>query len=739
MMKKGANILGKIKTVFKLLIKEGRQILIKNDKKLKEVKRNLQTEKIELQNNITKVKFFSSIRFKLIAAFIIPIICIIVLGVVSYGKASKGIENKYKTATADTLHMSAELLRFGLESTIATSSQYITDTAIQKYLNNNGNNIELSTIRRDVSSSLSAKMISDKFIKNIFIIPNNSLPIFTNGIVSPNGLLAGFIETENGKFLNQNRMKYIWEGQDKYLDEKLGTTPKDYSLRLVRYFGYMDAILIIEIKADTMNTLLSDISIDGYLGIITPDGREIIDHSKDKNGTAIKEDNQTSDNKSVFTEEAFFKEALSSDKDSDSKDVNYKGTQYLFLYSKVGDTGVTLCSLVPKSVINSQANNIRKITVFIVIFACILAIITAAILSMGIDRTIRRINSKLRQAAKGDLTVKFTSKRKDEFSILTDEIQTTFSNMKDLIQQVMQMGSEVLESSSNVSKTSKLFLKSSEDITSAMNEIEQGVNHQAKDAEECLTQMDKLSQRIALVSENTKEIGQIADNTKKRVVEGTTISDELNQQTSSTIEITTGIINDIEKLATKSSSINKIINVINEIASQTNLLSLNASIEAARAGEHGRGFAVVASEIRTLAEQSQSSVNDIKKIINSIQVDTSSVAETARKAEKVLKLQESAVKNTTDSYHDINESVEKLVVFLKYITENVNNIDEARVSTLAAIENISAVLEEIAASSNNVSQTSSNQLTSVESLNESAGKLDTHAKNLVREVQKFRV
>jgi methyl-accepting chemotaxis protein len=356
---------------------------------------------------------------------------------------------------------------------------------------------------------------------------------------------------------------------------------------------------------------------------------------------------------------------------------------------------------------------------------------------MGIDRTIRGINSKLKQAAKGDFTIRFTSKRKDEFHILTEEIQETFLNVNELIQQVKQSSSEVLESSSDLSKTSEAFLRSAENISSAMGEIEQGVNQQAKNAEECLTQMDSLSHKIELVSDSTKEIGNIADNTKKRVLEGTLTTDELNQQTSSTIAITTEIIHEIEKLATKSSSINNIINVINDIANQTNLLSLNASIEAARAGEYGKGFAVVASEIRTLAEMSKSSVSDIKKIINSIQEDTSGVVEIARKAEKVLTLQDTAVKNTTISYQDINESVEKLVVFLKYITENVDNINEARVSTLEAIESISAVLEEIAASSNNVNQVSNDQLSSVGSLNESVGKLNINADHLVRAVQKF--
>lgn len=441
----------------------------------------------------------------------------------------------------------------------------------------------------------------------------------------------------------------------------------------------------------------------------------------------------------IFTTESFYQDAQASEETSGSSNVNYRGEPYLFLYSKIGDTGAMICSLMPLSVISSQADNIKQTTVIIVIIACIIAILIAFVMSTNINKTLGKINSVLRRAAKGDLSVQLESGRKDEFGVLSAEVQATVNNMKQLIQQVRTLSLEVSQSSSNVSQASEAFLKSSGDISRAMNEIEQGVNQQALEAEQCLVQMDTLNKKIELVSDNTRDIEMIADNTKERVNEGTIISDKLNEQTSSTINITIAIIKEIEKLAEKSSSISKIINVINDIANQTNLLSLNASIEASRAGEYGRGFAVVASEIRNLAEQSKSSVNNIKQIIGSILEDTTSVVETARSVENVLKLQESAVKNTTDSYHDINESVEKLVVFLKQIAENVDSIDETRVITLASVENISAVLEEIAAASNNVSNTSDEQLKSVETLNESAVNLDSHTGKLASEIQKFKV
>ena len=681
----------------------------------------------------SNVKFLSSFRFKPFSMFLVPVACIIILGVVSYNQAASGIESNYEKSTADSINMTAEYIRFGLQNVQATSNQYASDTALMNYMRNVGDMMEHMTIRNNNANSISVKITSDEFIKNIYMISDTVMPIMSAQLQIEDGFYEGLSKTDIGEFIAKNPLKVLWDGQDDYLDEKLQTGPDDYSMRLVRAFGRTDSVLIIDINASTINRILADLSFDasGYIGLITPDGREVIDQST--------KEIPLDPSEIIFTSESFYHDAVASGETSGSDNVMYRGEQYLFLYSKIGDTGALICSLMPLSVINSQADNIKQTTVIIVIIACIIAILIALIMSTSVNQILGNINSVLRRAAKGDLSVQLETGRKDEFGVLSAEVQATVNNMKQLIQQVKTLSLEVSQSSSNVSKASETFLKSSGDISRAMNEIEQGVNQQALEAEQCLIQMDTLNKKIELVSDNTKDIGLIADNTKDRVNEGTVISDELNRQTSSTINITIAIIKEIEKLAEKSSSISEIINVINDIANQTNLLSLNASIEASRAGEYGRGFAVVASEIRNLAEQSKSSVNDIKQIIDSILEDTTNVVETARSAESVLKLQESAVKNTTDSYHDINESVEKLVVFLKQISENVDSIDETRVLTLASVENISAVLEEIAAASENVSQTSNDQLHSVESLNDSAAKLDSHTDSLTNEIQKFKV
>jgi Methyl-accepting chemotaxis protein len=680
-------------------------------------------------NKITLPKQLTTLKVKLVAAFLVPIVFIILLGVVSFQKAAFGIRSNYEATAGQVINMSGEYMRFGIESVEASSVEFINNrNVISYFLNQYKNDVtQYNSIRQIIQSMVIAKAVADDFTENIYMLSDD-----VNSVSSEQSkkfdsdIYSGFTESEIGKKIKANRMSAIWMGSDSYLDKKLGTDPSKYALRLVRNIQGSKALLVIDISSETMKNILHNVKFDktGILGFVSKDGKEIMAKDSDK---------------TIFSDKAFYKKALESKDASGSRYVDYNGQKYLFMYSNVGETGAMVCALMPKSTIVKQADGIKNVTVIIVIIACIVAFLIVAFLSTGIDKTIKSIISKLKLASKGDLTVEFNTKRNDEFKTLVDEIQNTFSNMKSLIKRVDVLSGEVSESSSGVNKTSSSFLKSTEDISNAMKEIEQGITQQAKDAEECLLQMDNLSKKIALVSDNTKEISLIADNTKTSIKEGTYCTEDLNQQTKSTVEITTDIINAIELLAEKSKTITTITNVINDIANQTNLLSLNASIEAARAGEFGRGFSVVANEIRTLAEKSKDSVNDIKNIITSIQEDTKKAVETAHKAENVLNLQDTAVKNTTNSYHNINESVEKLVVYLKYISENVDNIEESRVSTLGAIENISAVLEEIAASSNTVNQTAGEQLNSVEALSKSAETLTENAGELLGAVQQFTV
>ncbi len=676
------------------------------------------------------LKGIKTIRAKLIISFLIPIMFILILGIVSFNKAADAIRNNYESSTTQTIYMTSKYLDLGIEAIEGISAQYVSDSKIQKYIIGYylDDKVKNSEIYNDIKSEMVKKAKTDNFISQIYIITDKTRSISSLSSEISN-VAAGYYETEAGKVINKKRSQILWLGQDGYLEEKLGVGQEEYSLRLVRNFPNTEAFLVVDMNMDEVRDILNSVELDesGILALVTPDGREIFG-----NGTEEAEEQ-------LFTNQSFYQKILAEDKMHDAYYVDYGKSEYLFMYSKLSDTGAAICALVPKSTISNQADDIWRITTVIVAVACIAAVLTGFVISNGIDRIIKYIISGLKKASMGNLNVEFSTKRRDEFHILLKEINNTFSKMKGLIGQVKNLSQDASEGSAEVAATSEKFVRTSEDISNAMKEIEQGIMQQAGEAEKCLLQMDHLSEKIILMSDNTKEISKITEETKNSIGEGTVITQKLNDQTKATMNITANIVDEIQSLAEKSMKINSIINIINDISEQTNLLSLNASIEAARAGEAGRGFAVVAQEIRNLSEQINRQIYDIKNMIDIIRDGTKRLSHSAKEAGEVMELQEAAVKDTTASYQVINNNVDNLTIHMEHIMNSVDDIDQARMGTLEAVESISAVLEEIAASTDQVSQSASKQLHSIEQLHQTSGYLSDKSQELYRETQRFTV
>jgi methyl-accepting chemotaxis protein len=251
--------------------------------------------------------------------------------------------------------------------------------------------------------------------------------------------------------------------------------------------------------------------------------------------------------------------------------------------------------------------------------------------------------------------------------------------------------------------------------------------------------MDELSQRITNINERITEIGTVANSTKDMINGSISTMKELTKQSEATNDITKYVVTSVSELEVKSQMISSVIQAINEIADQTNLLSLNASIEAARAGEYGRGFAVVASEIRKLAEKSMESANDIKKMVAEIKQQTQETVSVVKKAEDIVGKQDDIVNASINSFNNMNGGLELLIQNLDTVGQSMKNMEGARESTLSAIESISAVSEETLAASNTIYDTISRQEETIISLEQASGKLKDNAQELNAAIKLFQI
>ncbi|CUH92518.1 methyl-accepting chemotaxis protein [Herbinix luporum] len=337
------------------------------------------------------------------------------------------------------------------------------------------------------------------------------------------------------------------------------------------------------------------------------------------------------------------------------------------------------------------------------------------------------------------MTVKFDTKRRDEFKELAKGISDMMQHMSNLIGQVQAVTGTVSNSVKHLSTTSGELLTATKGITETIDDMGSGMVHQAEDAQNCAMQMSGLSEHINQLYENTNENEKIADYTQEVTNNGIQIIEELNEKSKATSEVTQDVIRKIQEFEVQSKKIEGFVNIINEIASQTNLLSLNASIEAARAGEAGRGFAVVAEEIRKLADQSMEAANQIQNTVKDITEQNKEAVSTAGKAEEIVSSQTEALTRTINVFKKINLHVNSLADNFKDIIERLKTIETVKEGALTSIQNISAVTQQTAASSEEMNATAILQMEAVEQLSKSANILENDAKKLVEAIKIFKI
>jgi len=700
-------------------------------KKLKIVKGEVNAKKQKVKNELVERKsFFNAfrgIRIKIMLTIFIPIILMFIFGVVSYKKSSKAIITNYEKSTTDTLNAVSNNLSFVLKSVADRSVDFLNNDSILKYFNRLNTEDTSDEVKyfSDIQKQAVVIQGTNDFISDIHVFGKvgNS---YSTAALTPNGLYTLFEESEEGNKVNNAKINTLWVGEHSFLDEQLKIKPDTYAISIIKKMDHNSGYIIMDISYKEVMKSLSGIDCGkgSIVGFVPGDGIELLTNT---------------DKKNVFFELPYYKNAIINKEPNGYSYETYGNEEYLFLYSKIGNTGAMVCALVLKSTIIKQAEDIRTLSIIFVSFACIVAILIGTIISGGIGGAISKLMKSIDLAAKGDLTARFDTKRKDEFNILSRSLTDMMLGMRNLIGEVAEVGTKVTCSAGALSTTSETILGATKAISFTIDEIEKGIVQQAADTDLCLGQMSNLSEKINQVYESTYEIEKIASDTKTIVGGGIIIVDELNVKTKATTDITQVVILEIEALEVKSRDIGNFVGIINEIASQTNLLSLNASIEAARAGDAGRGFAVVADEIRKLADQSVKAASQIQSIVTDIQNKMQGTVVSAKQAENIVESQTEALHKTIIVFEDINKHVGKLANNLDNISIGVKGIEAAKEDTLDAIRNISAVSQQTAASSEEVSATANNQIGSVENLSQSALELASDAKKLEEAIQLFRI
>lgn len=363
------------------------------------------------------------------------------------------------------------------------------------------------------------------------------------------------------------------------------------------------------------------------------------------------------------------------------------------------------------------------------------AILVAAVLARRLTRPIVSITELIGNASDGDFTVQAEEGSRNEIGVLSKSFNKMIGKISVILTKIATITGEVVESADHLNQ-----IEFHMDSTSqAVHEILEGSEEQDADVKRVVFQQETLSVKFEQLQEKSELLLTDAQNTITSGENGMQSVMELRSQNE---DASKGITNAYQKIMTleeQSKKISGILNTINEISSQTGLLSLNASIEAARAGEHGRGFSVVAESIGKLAADSSSATVDIEKIIAELCGDISEVVTNMGLIRAGIDGQAQAVDKVQKTFSDFRMLAEKTRESVRNMEGLIVDMRTCDHSVMEAVERIRKISENTAELTEKVADSLEEQLKGIHQVAAGIENLSTVSEEMKQEMTKFKL
>ena len=350
----------------------------------------------------------------------------------------------------------------------------------------------------------------------------------------------------------------------------------------------------------------------------------------------------------------------------------------------------------------------------------LIAIIISFIMGRRLMRPLVKVSTIIEEIANGDINADFGMVKETN-----DEIGLIIEKMKELTQSLGSIVGKIRNSSDTMSANSYELNDTSSQTLAANNEISKAVEDVAEGSTGMAASISKINENLLEMSNETKDINESVNEIRNQTTavqdSSKIMNDKIKSMQDSSHKMDEGISAISKRIETVNTTVDKvsnIVSVIEEISSETNLLSLNASIEAARAGDAGKGFAVVAQEIRVLSDNTNTELENIKQIISSlveecrycVQASGTIVEDNAKQKEEIKAVLDEfgsldeQIQKTAEKADEIEELVTAMIELNDDITKSSNSLTDVSAANAAATEEMNANIEELNAMMNGVSE-----------------------------------
>lgn len=322
-------------------------------------------------------------------------------------------------------------------------------------------------------------------------------------------------------------------------------------------------------------------------------------------------------------------------------------------------------------------------------------------------------------------------KREDEIGELGRSILNLRDKLHVIVADIYEKSGELNEQSGQIEDFSEKIYQVMDEVNKAAHEMAESCSTQAEDVSQASRNVVEMGDMIGDNGAEVKQLGEISQRMKE-------VSTQALEQMKQLNEVMQNVQDAIRVLSQQTSLTNESVEkissaaqLITDIASQTNLLSLNASIEAARAGEHGRGFAVVAAEIQQLAEQSNKAAKGIHVMVDNLNTNADSTMARVENVKEILETQRDRIDNTGDTFQTVCDWIDQSVAGMDRITAKAGKLEEVRVSTVDVVQDSAALAEENSASMQEI-------MASIEAIYQRLGSISEQTKALSCMSQKMK-